>query len=127
MSKVLLCDDSVVILRILEHRVVGCGQEVVGKARDGEECVELYKKLSPDLLLLDITMPNMDGREVLHEIMSENPQAVVIMVSGVSDSTIREQCLKEGARAFIRKEDLNSDVSFNSRVLPVLSQYMKVA
>lgn len=120
MSNIFLCDDSPMILRMLEKRLGDAGFKIVGKAKDGVECLDLYPDAKPDLLLLDVTMPNKDGRECLRDLISTNPSAKVIMVSALTDPKVVQQCLADGAKAFINKSHLSSPDDFNVHILTVI-------
>ncbi|MEK6553748.1 MAG: response regulator [Bdellovibrionota bacterium] len=124
---ILLCDDSNVMLSLFERRLVAAGYKVVGKARDGFECIELYKRMRPDLVLLDITMPNKDGRECLVELLTLDSAASVIMVSAVADGEVQTNCMNVGAKAFISKARLRSDEEFKTNVLDTLQSVFKTA
>lgn len=126
-TRVLLCDDSGVILALLEKRLKDQGFEVVGKAKDGNDCIAKYNSLKPDLLLLDITMPNKDGRETLEEIIADNPAAKIIMVSAILDEEVQKGCLQAGAKAFISKGDISSVDDFKTKVLPVIQPVLLAA
>lgn len=126
-SRVLLCDDSAVILALLEKRLKDQGYEIVGKAKDGNECVEKFKALKPDLLLLDITMPNKDGRETLDELMAFDKSAKIIMISAILDEDVQRSCLEAGAKAFINKSDVSSVDDFKTKVLPVIQPVLLAA
>lgn len=126
-KRVMLCDDSAVILALLEKRLKDHGFEIVGKAKDGVECVAKYPTLKPDLLLLDITMPNKDGRETLDEIMVMDPGAKIIMVSAILDEEVQKSCLAAGAKAFIGKGDISSVEDFKTKVLPVIQPVLLAA
>jgi len=127
MTKVLLCDDSNIILSILDKRLSLHGFTILGKAKDGEEGFKLYKELKPELVLLDITMPNRDGKECLADILSFDKSACVIMVSALSDQAVSEECLKLGAKAFISKAHLSSTNDFEAHVLSVIRPLIKTA
>ncbi len=70
MAKILICDDSSFVRTIFEKRLTAFGHQIVGKAKDGVECLHVYSQTKPTLVLLDITMPNMDGRAALKRLMS---------------------------------------------------------
>ena len=78
--------------------------DVVGEAKNGEESLELYRKLKPHLLMLDVNMPLKTGDEVLKEIMQDFPNAFVIMLTSVVDLPTIEKCLSLGAANYIRKD-----------------------
>lgn len=121
MAKVLLCDDNMSVLKLLEIRVTELGLNVIGKARDGEECIQLYHELNPDLLLLDLTMPNKDGREVLSNILILDSNAKVIMVSAISNQEVHDDCIRIGAKAFLKKSEINSVDHFNRKIMEILN------
>lgn len=103
MTRVLIIDDSKTIQKLVASCVTSLGATVAGIAGDGEEGVSLFNSLKPDLVLLDITMPNKDGRECLKEIMVSNPRATVVMLSALSSEEIIKECLALGAKAFLDK------------------------
>lgn len=78
--------------------------EIAGEAGDGQEAVDLYKKEMPDLLLLDVNMPQRSGIDALREIMREFPDAMVIMLTSVVDMENIKQCIELGAANYIRKD-----------------------
>lgn len=127
MSRVLLCDDSPMSLKFLERRVTENGHEVVAKGRDGEEGYQLYQQYRPDFVLLDITMPNKDGRECLRDIMKFDPSAKVIMVTGLVDAAIAEECRRLGAIGFVEKGSVQSGDGFRNNVIALMDQCKKAA
>lgn len=76
---------------------------MVGQAADGEEALELFEKLRPELTTLDIVMPKMRGTEVLEIILTKYPDSNIIMASSVSDARTVMHCLKIGAKQYIVK------------------------
>lgn len=84
--------------------------EVVGEARTGDEAIALYKKLKPNLLLLDVNMPYKNGDEVLEELFSNHPDAFVIVLTSVTDMESIEKCLSLGAANYIRKDTPISEI-----------------
>lgn len=127
MAKILLCDDSKTILRIIEKNLTSAGHQVVGKAADGAEGVSLFTLTKPDLLLLDVTMPNKDGRECLEEVLKTFPTAKVIMISALSDEAVVQECIKLGAKMFISKTHLTNSEDFKKNVLPQIESVLKAA
>jgi DNA-binding NarL/FixJ family response regulator len=99
-----VCDDQAGF-RQLVAVVLGLesGIEIVGEAADGREAVALAKTLQPDVLLLDIAMPEMDGLEALPRVLEVSPSTQVVMLTGVTAASIRERALAAGASAFIEK------------------------
>lgn len=125
--RVLLCDDSGVILVMFEKRLTDLGFTVVGKAKDGNDAIRQYKSLKPDLLLLDITMPNKDGREALEEIIQFDPNAKVVMISAIFDEEIQKGCINCGAKGFLVKCDISTKADFDFKVMQVLEPLVKAA
>lgn len=103
MAKILVVDDSNFIAKALKKTLESGGHEVVGIASDGVEGFELFKKKNPDLTLLDITMPNRDGRDCLYDIIQSNETARVIMISAIKEQEVVDDCLLCGAKDFIKK------------------------
>lgn len=104
MNNRLLIVDDVLFMRVnLRSIVEKFGYEVVGEAADGKEAITKYQYLSPDAILLDITMPKMDGVDCLQAIKKIDPTAKIIMVSAMGQGTFIKQCFKYGAEYFICK------------------------
>ncbi len=103
MSKVLIVDDSRTSRKILKGILEGAGHEVVGEAVDGQDGVEKYKELSPEVVTLDITMPVLDGLGSLAEIKKADPNARVIMVTAAGQQTKMVEAIKLGAAEFVTK------------------------
>ena len=100
LAKVLIGDDAAFMRMMLRDIITDLGYEVVGEARNGLEAVELYKKLQPDVVTLDITMPEKDGLTTLKEIMAINPEARCIMCSAMGQQSMVMQAVKSGAKDF---------------------------
>lgn len=99
----LVIDDSDFARMSISQIVERVGGEVVGQARNGLEGVRLYKELNPDLVLLDITMPEMDGLEALNKIRAQDNKAKVIIVSAVGNKDKVKRAITLGALHFITK------------------------
>lgn len=102
-QSVLIVDDSPIMRQMLVKIFTDEGFTVAGEAADGVEALEMFAKLKPDLTTLDIVMPKMRGIEVLEQIMTQRPEARVIMASSVSDARTVMHCLKMGAKQYIIK------------------------
>ncbi|MDR1085687.1 MAG: response regulator [Deltaproteobacteria bacterium] len=102
-QSVLIVDDSPVMRQMLCKLFSSQGFNVVGQAADGEEALELFEKLRPELTTLDIVMPKMRGTEVLEIILTKYPDSNIIMASSVSDARTVMHCLKIGAKQYIVK------------------------
>lgn len=103
MATVLLVDDSRTSRKILRSTLEKGGFTIVGEAGNGEEGYIKYKELRPDIVTMDITMPNMDGIESLSLIKHENRKAKVVMISAAGQKEKIVEALKRGAEEFIMK------------------------
>jgi two-component system chemotaxis response regulator CheY len=103
--KVLVVDDSIAIARQLTKMVESFGgYTVVGHAKNGAEAVKLFKTLGPDIVLLDIVMPMMDGLQSLRTLMRLDPEAKVIVISSVGGVGQKvEEAIRLGARSVVSK------------------------
>jgi two-component system chemotaxis response regulator CheY len=103
MARVLVVDDAAFMRKVVSDALVSGGHEVVGQAENGTEAVEQFTALRPELITLDITMPEKDGLEALSEIMSIDPTARVLMCSALGQESKVIQSIKLGARDFVVK------------------------
>ncbi|HHT9138469.1 MAG TPA: response regulator [Candidatus Wunengus sp. YC60] len=103
MAKILIVDDASFMRGSLKFIMESGGHEVVGMAKDGKEALEMYKKLKPDLVTLDILMREMDGITTLKELKKNDPHARVIMVSALGHEEKQKEASAGGALGFIRK------------------------
>ncbi len=103
MGKILLVDDSKMSRKMLRTILEGAGHEIIGEAGNGLEGLNMYKELKPDVVTMDITMPEMDGIACLREIKSYDANAKVVMVTAAGQSTKLVEALKLGAKEFICK------------------------
>jgi two-component system chemotaxis response regulator CheY len=102
MNKILIVDDAR-FMRLNLTNILKEDFEIVGEAENGEEAVELYKKLNPDLVTLDITMPVKDGLEALKEIIEYDKNAKVVMCSAMGQKKMVVDAVKSGAKDFLVK------------------------
>lgn len=102
-AKILIADDSADIRVILKEALLRNGCTVVGEAADGKEAVTMYDSLKPDVLLLDISMPEMDGIEALKAIKAEHSGARIVMISSMGQQELVIEALKAGAADFFIK------------------------
>ena len=103
MKNVLIVDDSRTSRRILKDILEHAGYNVVYEAINGKEGVEQYRKLQPDIVTMDITMPEMDGIEALKSIKSEFPDAKVVMITAAGQKDKMMEAVKIGATEFVAK------------------------
>lgn len=103
MATVLIADDSMFMRKRLGDILSSAGHDVIGEAEDGEEAIHMFRQLQPDLVMLDITMPERNGIGALNHIMATTPEAKVIMCSALGEETVVQECVETGAKAFVVK------------------------
>ena len=112
----LVVDDSAFARRNMEKMLVGIGGQAAGFAANGREAINQYKKLQPDIVLMDITMPEMEGIEAVEGILAEDELAKIVMVSSVSYQDMVKRALASGAKHFlakpVKREQVASIVEF---------------
>jgi DNA-binding NarL/FixJ family response regulator len=109
--KILIADDHGVVRQGLKALIeIEAGMQVVGEASDGQEVVQLAGQLSPDIILMDIAMPNLNGVEATRLILEDNPQIRIIALSVHSDKNFITEMLKAGASGYILKSCLFDEV-----------------
>ena len=99
----LIVDDSVFARKNLARMVETFGGQVIGEAGDGISAIKEYQRLTPDIVLMDITMPQMEGIEAAEKIVQAHPEARVVMVSSVGYQENIVAALQRGARHFVQK------------------------
>lgn len=103
MARILIVDDAKFMRLTLSNILMKANHEVVGEGENGREAVEMYRQLHPDLVTLDITMPEMSGLDAIKEIKKEFPQAKVIMCSAMGQQKMVVESIEAGAKDFIVK------------------------
>ena len=101
--KVLAVDDSLVTLKILKKIIKDSEFEIIAEATSGEDAITKYDEVQPDLVLLDIIMPGMDGIEALEKIIEKDASAKIIMVSSMGTKEKVMESLEKGAKNFVMK------------------------
>ena len=101
--RILVVDDAAFMRMMIKDILAKNGYDVVGEAADGQQAVEKYKELHPDLVTMDITMPEMDGITALKEIKKINPNSKVIMCSAMGQQAMVIDAIQAGAKDFIVK------------------------
>ena len=102
-KNILICDDSAFMRMMIKDILTKNGYNVAGEAENGAKAVEKYAELKPDLVLMDITMPEMDGIEALKKIKASDPSASVIMCSAMGQQAMVIESIQSGAKDFIVK------------------------
>ncbi|VAX35211.1 Chemotaxis regulator - transmits chemoreceptor signals to flagellar motor components CheY [hydrothermal vent metagenome] len=109
-KKILIVDDSPIIRLILSDLLKENGYEVVGEGCDGVEGVQKYKELKPDLVTMDITMPNKDGIDALRDILDINRNTKIIMITAIDQRDSLMTAIRAGAIDYIVKPFENDRV-----------------
>ena len=102
-KNILICDDAAFMRMMIKDILTKNGYNVAGEAGNGLKAVEKYNELKPDLVLMDITMPEMDGIQALKTIKSGDPSAMVIMCSAMGQQAMVIESIQAGAKDFIVK------------------------
>jgi two-component system chemotaxis response regulator CheY len=103
MARVLVVDDAAFMRKMVTDALTGGGHEIVGEAGNGVEAISQYQELRPDVMTLDITMPEKDGLAALKEIMALDPSAKVVMCSALGQESKVLEAVKSGAKDFVVK------------------------
>ena len=116
MNRVLIVDDASVV-RLLIKKVLKQGDfEIVGEAVNGVDALAKYKELKPDIVTMDITMPEADGIQATKDIIAFDPNAKIVMLSGIDQKEMLWQAIKAGASSYIVKP------FENDRILSTLNE-----
>ena len=102
-KNILICDDAAFMRMMIKDILTKNGYNVAGEAENGLKAIEKYKEVSPDLVLMDITMPEMDGIQALKEIKKLDGSATVIMCSAMCQQAMVIESIQAGAKDFIVK------------------------
>ena len=103
MKKILVVDDAMFMRLSLKAMLGKNGFEVVGEADNGKKAIEMYQRLKPDIVTMDITMPEMEGIEAVEQIIQIDPKATIVMVSAMGQEDKIKRAIMKGARGFIVK------------------------
>ncbi|AEG59538.1 response regulator [Desulforamulus ruminis] len=102
-KRILITDDAAFMRMMIKNILTKNGYEVVGEAENGAVAVQMYKEFKPDLVTMDITMPEMDGIQGVKAIRSVDPNANIIMCSAMGQQTMVMEAIQAGAKDFIVK------------------------
>ncbi|TXK27119.1 response regulator [Pontibacter qinzhouensis] len=118
MKRILIVDDSFYMRTMLKNMLSDAGYEIVGEAPNGQTALELARTTNPDLITLDVILPDNTGLDVLKGIKSEQPEMKVVIVSAVGQEVIVNEALEYGALSYIVKP------FSEEKVLEVVSQIL---
>jgi len=102
-AKVLVVDDAIFMRRMISDILKKGGHEIVGEASNGREGVGKFKDLNPDLVTMDIVMPEMNGIDAVKEIVGDNPSAKILIVSAMGQQQLVVEAIQAGAKDFVVK------------------------
>lgn len=102
-AKILVVDDAQFMRMMLKNILSGAGYEVVGEGENGVQAIEKYKDLKPDMVIMDMIMPEMGGIDAVREIVKLDPAAKVLMCSAMGQQALVVEAIQVGARDFIVK------------------------
>jgi two-component system chemotaxis response regulator CheY len=103
-ARVLLADDEPHVRLFVKAVVTSLGGQVVGEASNGQQAVELFDQSAPDLVLLDINMPVMDGLAALRALRDKSPTVAIVMLTSLASAEVVEEALDAGATYHLRKD-----------------------
>lgn len=101
--RVLICDDTMFMRTVIAKIFREAGHEVVGEAETGDQAVEQYRALQPDVVTMDVIMPNLSGIEAVAAITAEFPEACIVMCSAMGQERLIDEAMAAGASAFVVK------------------------
>ncbi|EOT26030.1 chemotaxis protein CheY [Eubacterium sp. 14-2] len=102
-KNILICDDAAFMRMMIKDILTKNGYNIAGEAENGLKAVEKYNETKPDLVLMDITMPEMDGIQALKQIKASDPSACIIMCSAMGQQAMVIEAIQSGAKDFIVK------------------------
>lgn len=111
MTRVLLVDDSVLIRSVIKNMLVQENCEVVGEAGTGRDAIAKAASLSPDVILMDYNMPDLNGIEVARQILAGNANVNIIMITSIGTAEHRERASQVGIKGYLTKPFKREDIA----------------
>jgi two-component system chemotaxis response regulator CheY len=102
-QRILIVDDSRLTRAIIKNTLTGAGFDVVGEAENGRDAIAKFGELKPDVVTMDLIMPDVDGMQATKEILSRDPKARVLVVTSLGQKLLEEDAMKTGAKGMIAK------------------------
>lgn len=102
-QRILIVDDSRLTRAIIKNTLTGAGFDVVGEAENGKDAIVKFRELKPDMVTMDLIMPDVDGMQATKEILSKDPAAKILVVTSLGQKLLEEDAMKTGARGMIAK------------------------
>ena len=103
MARVLIVDDAKFMRTLVKDALEAAGHEIVGEAENGNQAIEMYNQLNPDLVTMDITMREKDGLEASQEILQADSRARIVMVTALGQEELLTKAIKMGVKDFVVK------------------------
>lgn len=101
--RILICDDAIFMRTMIADILSGAGYEIAGEADSGLQAIERYKTIKPDLVTMDIVMPDMGGIDAVKEIVASDPDARILMCSAMGQQALVVEAIQAGAKDFVVK------------------------
>jgi len=102
-NRILVADDAKFMRKLLAKILEEGGYEVVAEAETGSDAIALYERIKPDLVTMDLVMPDMSGIDAIKEIVSRDPKARIVVVSAMGQQSLVSEAMSAGARDFVVK------------------------
>jgi two-component system chemotaxis response regulator CheY len=120
MLRMMIVDDSNIIRRRIERSQQNARLQVVGSASNGREAMELFQKTNPDVVTMDLTMPEMDGIQCVERLVALKPEIMILVVSALADKATAVEAIEKGANGFLCKPF--SDRQLNDALVELLKE-----
>ncbi len=115
-KRILIVDDSSIMRKMIKETLTSGGHEVIGEAKNGDDAVELYSDLQPDLVTMDITMRGMDGLAAAKEILEFDENAKIIFFSNLDEEKYSKNVKEIGAKGYVNKHKANEILELIERL-----------